>query len=233
MTNHTQQTANNNLDFSFTLSNISPPVFVQPLPHLVPIPPAQQETVNSLPHVSLHTFQVEGFIAHNTSTNDHAEDPPNCPTFNLNLITEDLCNTPSSGTDLYDLSMDQPLSSAFPSETSSALASDSDLPPPSSIVATKQTGLFDFFSKIPSGESHARWQKRKQDNEDRDRNEYEEKKKKGEAEKLYKLTDKCARNRLSQAKHRLGKAKDRAKLQADTGQDSSVGCFNVLTLFIC
>jgi len=226
MTNHTQQTASNNLDFSFTLSNISPPVFVQPLPHLIPIPPTQQETVNPLPHVSLHTFQMEGFTAPNTSTS--AEDPPTYPTFNLDLITEDLGNTPSSGTDLYDSPMDQPLSSAFPSETSSALASDSDLPPPSSIVATKQTGLFDFFSKIPPGESHARWQKRKRDNEDRDQNEYEERKKKGEAEKLQKLTNKRTRNRVSQAKHRLRNQKDKAKLQVDIGQDSSVGFFDVL-----
>ena len=228
MTNHIQQATSNNLDSPFSLSNISPPVFVQPLPHLISIPPTQQETVNPLPHFSLHTFQMEELTTPNPSTSDHAEDPPNYPTFDFDLITEDLGNTPSSGTDIYDSPMDQPLSSAFPSETSSALASDSDLPPPSSIVATKQTGLFDFFSKIPSGESHARWQKRKRDNEDRDKNEYEERKKKGEAEKLQKLTNKRARNRVSQAKHRLRNQKDKAKLQVDTGQDSSVGFFDVL-----
>jgi hypothetical protein len=142
------------------------------------------------------------------------------PTFNLNLITEDLYNNPSPDPISYDSPIDQPLSSAFPSETSSALASDSDLPPPSSTVATKQTGLLDFFLKIPGEEAHTRWQKRKRDNEDKDRKEYEERKQKGEAEKLYKLTNKRARNQISQAKHRLKKRK--VKPQAGTEKDSSV-----------
>ena len=81
---------------------------------------------------------------------------PNCPAPDISLLTEDLFNNfPESN--LYDSPIDQPPSSAFPSETSSALVSESDLPPPSSTKPTKQKGMLDFFSKIPVEEAQARW----------------------------------------------------------------------------
>ena len=49
LTNYTLQTASGNPSFPFTLSNISPPVFVQPLPEALPVPPAQQAVVNPIP----------------------------------------------------------------------------------------------------------------------------------------------------------------------------------------
>ena len=62
-------------------------------------------------------------------------------------INSDFCDSP----------IDQPPSSTFISDTSSAPVSESDLPPPSSPNAKKQTGLFNFFPKIPSEEFHTKW----------------------------------------------------------------------------
>ena len=103
------------------------------------------------------------------------------------------------------------------------LASDSDLPLPST-KAKKQTGLSDFFSKIPSEESYARWRKRKHDNEEKDREAYAKRKRKEETEKSLKEAHRRESNRLSQQRRqdRLRKEKVKAKLQGDTGQDSSV-----------
>lgn len=49
------------------------------------------------------------------------------------------------------------LSSALTLETSSALASESDFPLFSSLKATKQTDLLNFFPKVPFKEFHAKW----------------------------------------------------------------------------
>ena len=112
--------------------------------------------------------------AHNTSTSNHTMDSPDHPTSNLSLLTKDLYNGSSPEPDASN--SDQPPLSAFPSESGSVLASDSDLPLPSSTKAKKQTGLSDFFSKIPSEESYARWRKRKHDNEEKDREAYAKRK---------------------------------------------------------
>src|SRR6202000_538240 len=110
---------------------------------------------------------------------------------------------------LHNSPIDQPPSSAFPSEANSALASDSELPPPSS---TKQTGLLNFFSKIPTEEFHARWQKRKRDNEERDKEEYAERKRRGDAEVLYKKARRREQNRIAQNRRR-----ERVKKEAKVG----------------
>ena len=102
--------------------------------------------------------------------------------------------------DLYDLLVDQPPPSILPSEASSPLASGSDLLPSSSTKATKQINLLGFFSKVPSSDLHANWQKRKRENEDKDSEEYAEWKKKDEAQQLHKLGDKYARNNVAQKK---------------------------------
>ena len=126
--------------------------------------------------------------------------------------------------DFYDFLMDQPppsilpseASSALPSEANSPLASYSDLPLPPK--ATKQTNLHNFFSKIPSTEHHTKWQKRKRDNEDEDKEKYAKRKQKGEAEKLYKLADKCAKNKISQKKRQDRLKEEKAEL-SEVGQD--------------
>ena len=97
-------------------------------------------------------------------------------------INSDFCDSP----------IDQPPSSTFISDTSSAPVSESDLPPPSSPNAKKQTGLFNFFPKIPSEEFHTKWWKRKWENEERDQEEYAKWKQKDEAEKLHKQAHRCS-----------------------------------------
>ena len=171
-------------------------------------------------------------------------DSPDHPTSNLSLLTEDPYNNFSPEPDLYDLPIDQPPLSAFPSESTSVLASDSDLPPlsafpsesnsalasdsdlplPFSAKAKKQTGLFDFFPKIPSEESHARWRKRKRDNEEKDREAYAKQQRKEEAEKSLKKAHRRESNKESQRRRRdrLRKENVKAKLQGDSGQESSV-----------
>jgi hypothetical protein len=146
---------------------------------------------------------------------------------NSGFIAENLSNSSppspsfSADPDLYESLFNQPPPSILPSEASSAQASDSDLPPSSFTKATKQNNLLNFFSKVPSTELHARWQKRKRDNEDQDREDYMERKQKDEAERLCKLTNKRANNQVSQKKRR-----DRLKAEkaafSEAGEDSSV-----------
>jgi hypothetical protein len=66
-----------------------------------------------------------------------------------------------------DLSAYLPPSSGVPTEVSSAMASDSDLPPP----PVKQTQLLNFFSTVPADEAYTKWAKRKRDNQERDKEE--------------------------------------------------------------
>jgi hypothetical protein len=155
-------------------------------------------------------------------------------------IAEDLSNySPTSPTfsadlDLYDSLIDQPppsilpseASSVLPSETSSALASDSDLPPSSSTKARKQTGLLHFFSKMPPEELHAKWQKRKRDNEDKDREEHAERKQKDEAAKLRKLAKRRAGNQIAQWKRRERLKEEKPMLsEAEKSPSVSLLCY--------
>jgi hypothetical protein len=170
---------------------------------------------------------------------------------NLDPVAEESSNySPASPSislrsDIYELLVDQPPPSIFPSEASSvitseassvlpseassalasevssALASDSELPPLPSTKARKQTDLLNFFSKMPSDELHAKWQKRKRDNEDKDREEYAKRKQKNEAENLRKLTTKRANNQVSQKKRRDRLQKEKATL-SKVVKDSSV-----------
>ena len=154
---------------------------------------------------------------------------------NLDFVAEDLSNySPASPNfptdyDCYDSLVNQPppstlpseASSAIASEVSSAVASDSDLPSLSSTKATKQTHLLNFFSKMPSDQLHAKWQKRKRDNEDKDREEHAKRKQKDEAEKLHKLTTKRTNNKISQKKRRDRLKKEHMALPT-AEQNSSV-----------
>lgn len=101
-----------------------------------------------------------------------------------------------------------PPSSGMPSEVSSAVTSDSDLPPlPSpapfkSSKPAKQTGLLNFFPTVSAGEVHAAWGKRKRENQERDEKERAEVMRQEEEWKQEKLSDVRERNRLSQQKRR-------------------------------
>ena len=144
----------------------------------------------------------------------------------LSSVAEGLSNYPPTNLsfptnpDLYGSLLDQPPPSILPSEASSAFTSDSELPPPSSIKATKKTNLFNFFPKIPSDEPHARWQKRKWENEDKDEEERTEQKQREEAENLHKLTKKRANNQASQK--RRDRIKEEQAALSEAEQDSSV-----------
>jgi len=158
------------------------------------------------------------------------------PGSNPSLLTEDLIMDFSIDPDLCDSPIDRPPSSTFtsfsfisetssalvsesnlslPSSSNSALVSESSLPLPSSPKTKKQTGLSDFFSKIPSEEFHTKWKKRKRENAEKDQEEYEERKQKDEAHKLRKKADRRKKNRISQGKHRerLRKEKDVVRLE--------------------
>ena len=92
----------------------------------------------------------------------------------------------------------------MPSEVSSAVTSDSDLPPPPSKSSkpVRQTGLLNFFSVIPGDEAHAAWGKRKRDNQEADEEKRAKVKHQEEEWKQENLQDMRKRNRLSQQKHR-------------------------------
>ena len=256
ITNNIFQTADNDTSLPFTLSNISPPVFVQPLPDKPPLPPAQQEKVESIPPTPVFVqpfpetlpfppvqqtefepsppapvfvqpppvspVQQARVDSLPLSDSSMDEDIPEHPVSNHSLLTGDFLMDFSVDPELCDSPIDRPPSSTFTSETSSAWASEPDLPLLSSVKATKQTGLLDFFSKVPSEEPHARWRKRKRENQEKDQEEYAERKKRDEAEKLRKQNHRREKNKISQKRRRerLKKEKDRAKLQ-----DSSVSFF--------
>ena len=174
------------------------------------------------PQISLPSPQIEESIPYDFPAGDYASSS-NCPSPTPSLFTMDLINTSTPNLHLDDLSTENPPSSAFPSENSSAQASDAELPHSSSIKATKQTGLLNFFSKVPSEELHARWRKRKRDNEDRDKERYEERKRKDEEDKSHKKARRREQLRAAQSKRR-NKLKEAAILESKNviEQDSSV-----------
>lgn len=244
ITNCTLQTASNDPSFPFTLSNISPPVFVQPLPEILSALPAQQVVVDHIPHILLSNPQIVESTTYNTHTCGYVKSSSDLLDYSMDDLSptaEDLSNyspaSPSFSTnpDFYDLLVNQPppsilpsseassiiaseVSSALASEVNSAPASDSDLPPLTANKATKQTNLLGFFSKMPSDEHHAKWQKRKRDDEDRDREEYTKRKQRDEVEKAHNLTIRREKNKASQKKRRNRLKKE----QTEAGQDSSV-----------
>jgi hypothetical protein len=182
--------------------------------------------VHPLPKISLPCLQIEDSDFHGHSTGDHTSHSNNSSPAS-DLFTKSLLHDHSPSPDLYNSPIEQAPSSAFPSEASSALASDSEPPLSSSTKATKQTGLLDFFSKIPSQELHARWQKRKRDNEARDEEEYAKRKLKGDAEVLHKKACRREQNRIAQGRRREKLRKETmAKFKGNDEQDSSVGLFS-------
>ena len=137
------------------------------------------------------------------------------------LSTYDHTNHSGSDISIY------PLSSGVPSEVSSAVASDSDLPPlppskPSKPV--QQTGLLNFFSVIPGDEAHAAWGKRKRDNQERDKEERTRVMHQEEEWKQEKLLDMCGCNCLSQQKchEKIQKQEIEAGIQDEDGKKVQV-----------
>lgn len=107
-----------------------------------------------------------------------------------------------------DISGQLPLSSGVPSEVSSAVTSDSDLPPPppslpsKSLKPVQQTGLLNFFSVVPGHEAHATWGKNKRKNRERDEEERAEIRRDEEKRKQEKVLVRRKNNNLAQQKHR-------------------------------
>lgn len=182
-------------------------------------------------HSLSHCPQIGKSTSHDPPIRDYTHSP-SYPSPNPSLFAEsslDNSNNSSPSPDPYDSPVDQPPSSAFPSEPSSALASDSEVPFSSSSKATKQTGLLDFFSKMPSGEFHARWRKRKRDNAERDREEYERQKMRDDEEKLHKKARRREQYRAAQNKQRN---RLKAEKQVAGKQDSSVSFLYLVMLVI-
>ena len=98
-----------------------------------------------------------------------------------------------------DISIHPPLSSNAQTELSSAVTSDSDLPPPKPV---QQAGLLNFFSAIPADEAHAAWSKRKRDNRERDEEERAEIMQQEEEWREAKRQKRREQNRISQQNHR-------------------------------
>ena len=144
--------------------------------HTTEIPlvsPILQVAVDPLPRISVHNITsdltedlYDHPMAQDNSDFPLAENLLDHPGSNTSLLTKDLIMDFSINPDLCDSPIDWPPSSTFTSfsfisETSSALVSESSLLLPSSPKTKKQTGLSDFFSKIPSEEFHTKWKKRK------------------------------------------------------------------------
>jgi len=102
-----------------------------------------------------------------------------------------------------DISAYLPPSSNAATEVSSAVPSDSDLPPPplQSTKPMQQTGLHNFFSVVPADEAHAAWGKRKRDNQGRDEEERAEIKCQEEEWREEKRQKRSDDNRIAQQKH--------------------------------
>ena len=125
-----------------------------------------------------------------------------------------------------DIAAYLPPTSNPPTEVSSAMTSDSDLPPPlpHSSKPSKQAGLLNYFSAIPSNEAHATWAKRKRDNQEGDkekRAKLMQQEEEWREEKRQKLRN---RNRINQQRHRK-KAMDQeseADMEVGTQGEHSV-----------
>ena len=222
---------------------ISPPIFTQPLPHTLPVLSTQESKVDPIPQISLNSPQPEASTLYNLSTaefssyNLSAEEftSSNLPTSDYTgssnlpspisgLFPKGIFGPASSGSDFYDSPIDQPPSSAFPSEASSAAASDSEIPL-SSTKATKQTGLLNFFQKVPAEQAYTSWRKRKRENYEKDKEEYERLKRREEVEKDQKKAQRREQNRLAQQRLRSKSKKQLTTELDDVQPNSSVSSF--------
>jgi hypothetical protein len=229
-------------DQNLQFSMLSPPTFSKPLPDTPVFSQPLPDTLSGPPPLKC----LPDYPA--TNPNSLTEDPFSYPSASLSLSDDPDGNDmqvdwPPSSTMPSETNSaiasetnsvveeDWPPSSTMPSETNSAAVSESDLLFPSSIKARKQTGLLDFFSRMPAKEVHEKWGKRKRENEDRDREEHAKLKQKEEAEKIQKLEKRRANNRVSQARRRerLTREKDKNSLLGDQGPNSSVSLFIALS----
>jgi len=114
------------------------------------------------------------------------------------------CDYDHSNHSYSDIATHPPPTSNAPTEVSSPVVSDSDLPPPQTQPSKpiQQTGLLNFFPIIPADEAYATWRKRKRDNLERDEEERAEIMQEEKEWREEKLVDVRERNLLSQQKHR-------------------------------
>jgi len=151
-------------------------------------PPTHQQSTDN---------DLDFFISDGPSTYDHTDSSiPN----HTDLSTGNHTNNSGS-----DISTYFPPSSNAPSEVSSPVASDSDLPllpPPGPSKPVQQSGLLKIFPIVPAAEVHATWGKRKGDNHERDKEEHGKVLHQQEEWREEKLLDLHERNRLSQQKCR-------------------------------
>lgn len=177
------------IQISHLISHSSPPVFTQPLPNPPPIKLPKEATLPlPLPLIVLYNFSshtpVEGFEIYSPihqqptdddqdifiSDNNYIPDHTDSSMYNqTNSSAFDQTNPSADDYPNYsgsDVSTSLPLASDPPTEASSAMPSDSDLPPPSLHPSKppRQADLLNSFSVIPSGEAHTTWTKRKRDN---------------------------------------------------------------------
>lgn len=235
MTYSILQTLNGDPEVPADFSFLSTPTFFQPPPELLPssssekqLPlmssPPQHLLSPPAPSIILDDFST--YYAHYQLTDDDLD-----PMVTDDLITHDHSDSSiyyQSEFSVYDLA-DQselsahdytdhsgsgisaylPPSSGAPSEVSSDVASESDLPPPQLPAASKssskpkqQTGLQDFFPTMPADEVHAAWSERKRKNREKDEENRAEVEYKEGKWKERKLTIQRERNLISQRKHR-------------------------------
>lgn len=109
------------------------------------------------------------------------------------------------------------------------MTSDSEPPISSSNKAVTQTGLLDFFSKVPSEELHACWRKRKRDNEERGKEEYAERKRRSDREVLQKMAHRHEQNQMAQSRRREKlRTKAKTELEDNIKQDYSVSLISYI-----
>ena len=151
----------------------------------------------TLPTIVLHDDTSPHAPENDLATHSFTHQQPSDNDLDM-IIAEDPPTPDHPGYSGSDTSAHLPPSSNIPTEVSSAVTSDSDLPP----LPNKQTGLLNFFSVVPGDEAYTVWAKRKRDNRGKD--EEERAKVMHQEEELreskhQKLRD---RKRLNQQEHR-------------------------------
>jgi hypothetical protein len=156
-------------DFSFLHS--SP--LIQPLQNITPQSSPQKHTSHPPPLIILDDYSINHTLQDPTKDHSKPSTPPGTPLTGTLVFHHPNCSTSSNS----DSEMFYPPSSGIPSEASSAvvsesdlpsaIVSESDLPPPSHLqppAPKKQTGIYDFFQALSEDEIQAAQAKRKRAN---------------------------------------------------------------------
>jgi hypothetical protein len=195
-------------NFSF----LSPLLPVQPLQNITPKSSPPKPTSNLLPLITLDDYSVDHTLQ-SLSTQDYSEPlaPVETPsTGTLFIHHHDYPISSNSDSDTF-----YPPSSAVPSEASSAVVSESDLP---SAVASEsdlplrpqlrqsvsktQTGIHAFFQVLSEDEIQAARAKRKRANSEEEEADRTGRRWREEKQRDRKLAVRWDQNRVAQQKHR-------------------------------